>query len=269
MRELLERVAELERKHLLVLVGMGLFLILVVVGIVMFVGGGGDGGETEVEAVLLEEGEVARRVEATLEAMAPDETPTPVPTPDVGATLQAKMDENREMSERVVAMNPLDSDEVRNPYLNAAELAYLVNLGSEVWKYTKVWMMLREMLSRDPGEWSHLEVEYTLSEVLVLVEDGEDFRVGNSSAVGPVVDAYIDEVYSGARELRKSVHVLQRAGSLLGKVESGLARDLSLEGREELTGMAREIEYGMEGFDNAMGRYGCGVCGELFRLKGR
>ena len=121
MRDTLERLAEVDRKKLLVYAGIAVVFLLLVVGSCRLVGGEKEPSveEVAVEPVMVEESEVERRVAATVEAMEPEATATPEPTPDVAATLQADMEANREKSGRVLMMNPLDSDELRNPYLSA------------------------------------------------------------------------------------------------------------------------------------------------------
>ena len=270
MRDTLERLAEVDRKKLLVYAGIAVVFLLLVVGSCRLVGGEKEPSveEVVVEPVMVEESEVERRVAATVEAMEPEATATPEPTPDVAATLQADMEANREKSGRVLMMNPLDSDELRNPYLSAVEVAYLSNLGEGLWAHTKVWFLMRELLATDPLEWNHLDVEYRLAEASEYLSDEEDFRPGRSSSVGEVVKAYIDEVDRGMEGLRQKVDVLKNASQLLAGVDSGLARDLDLDDREKLAVLVRELEEGMEDFDRVMGRYGCSVCGELFRRKG-
>ena len=274
MRELFEKIAGLERKRVLLFAGIAVALMLVVIGGCRLLAAGGgegsEGGGAEAEAVMLEEGEVEIRVAATVEAMRPDDTPTPVPTPDIAATLQAEMEANREKSVRIMKLSPLDSDDVRNPYLNKVEMAYMMNLGRGVWSYTKVWFLLRELVAEDVLDWSHLDVEYRLAEVDDYIgKNREDFRSRGSDSVGEVVGAYIDEVYKGMLALRESVNRLEDVSELLGQVESGLARDLELSEREELGRIVRELELGLEEFDAVMVRYGCSVCGELVRLRGR
>ena len=270
MKEMLENLADMDRKRILLFAGVGVGLFVVVLLGLRMVGGGGDepGVEDDYEPLMLEEGEVERRVEATIAAREPEATATPVPTPDIAATLQADMEANREKLGRVLVVNPLDSQEVRNPYLNPSELAYLENLGRGLWEHTKAWFLLRELVGKDSLDWSHVDLEYRLAEVEGFIGESEDFRSGGSDAVGDVVDAYIDNVYEGVRGVRDSARALERAARLLGGVESGVARDLGLEQREELQGLAREIEEGLGVFDEAMSEYGCSVCGELFRRKG-
>lgn len=282
------RLGSLDRRTL-VLLGVGGFLVVLVIVVVISVTGGGegdgdvdnlgelmvfdndgeDGGGGAGSGGLVSESVVESRVQATLEAMVPTETPVPpTSTPDIGATFEAEMDERRQRSDRILKLNPLDSDLERNPYLNDSELKYLNDMGGMLWSHTKVWMHLRHLLFLDVADWSHEVVEYHYLESKEFLEQAEDVRSRRDYELGEVVESYGNTIHEGMRGVSEGVRYLGEAERLLEGSDSGLSSDLSFEDREELGKLARQVERSLGEFDDAMSRYGCSVCGELFRLRG-
>ena len=94
---------------------------------------------------------IAESVQATIEAIP---TATPLPTPDIGATLQAELTMNRQEVQPVLLMNPMDSETSRNPYLTPGELDYFREFGPRLWFYTKTWFHLQEVISEDVVGWT-------------------------------------------------------------------------------------------------------------------
>ena len=207
---------------------------------------------------------IARAVQATIEAMP---TPTPLPTPNVAATLQAEMALNRDRVSPVIQMNPLDLEIDRDPYLTPTEMAYFRELGPRLWTYTRIWIHIQRILSVDVSDWDHGILQYDLKVAQALLEaapERPDFgRSGRSDRdqVDPVVKAYADSVESGMTGVRAAVARLSDAEPLL-------AGAVGHDEREELIRIIRDVELHLADFDDSMSAYGCSVCGELFRREG-
>ena len=277
------KIGSMDKRLMLLVAGVvviGAFTLVVL----MTLGGGGDDGDdlgeqmvfeddgsvTQGGGVLVDAMSVAERVEATLEAMEPTATPVPpTPTPDIAATFEAELEGRRERTERILKLHPLDKDVVRNPYLNDAELEYLSDLGVVLWSHTKAWLHLRRVLFVDVTEWSHRNVEYHYLEAKSFLAEAEGAESRRDYELGEVVEGYGVTIEEGMRGIANAVRYLGEAERLLRDSESGLIADLSYEDREELGQLSRKVEKNLGDFDDAMSRYGCSVCGELFRLRGR
>ena len=161
---LVARVTRLDRRIGLAVVGLVLVL-LVGVPFYLLTGGdenGGGNGDVVDDAFLIpvegdplalvpgglqlpsQEEMVAISVSATIAAMP---TETPRPTLNVAAMLQAQLAFNREQAPPVIALNPLDSEGSRNPYLTSVELEFFRELGSRLWVYTQVWFHVRRVIA--------------------------------------------------------------------------------------------------------------------------
>ena len=206
---------------------------------------------------------VAFSVAATIEAI-PTETPVPTPTPNVAATLQAQLAFNRERAPPVIALNPLDSDGSRDPYLTSVELEFFRDLGPRLWVYTQVWFHVRQIIAVEVSEWDVSVFGEDLEWAQTVLASAPD-RSGYSGMgeVDPVVRSYADTIEAGMKGVSQAVVRLAEAKSILEEEEVG-----PLE-RSKLIRISREVEYLLDEFDGAMSAYGCSVCGELFRWAGR
>ena len=263
MKYLIEKLSGSGRKNVLIgAASVFVILIAFVVGVATLLGG--DEVE-EVVLVLYEEDEILLRVQQTIEAMGP--TPTPMPTPDVAATLQAEMEYNRRQVARIVQLNPLDSDKVRNPYLEVKEIEYLSGMGPLLWNYVQVWMHVRQVLSMDVSEWSLGLLEYHLGVAGGILDATPEVGYPRSGEVGEVVRAYVERLVEGTYGIERAVVRLDEGLEILSKVESGLGMDLEFEDREALVKIARDVTEDLVVFDDSMSKYGCSICGELFRVR--
>ena len=200
---------------------------------------------------------IAEIVEATIAAMP---TATPLPTPDVAATLQAELASNRQEVQPVVLMNPLDSRAPRSPFLTPEELDYFREFGPRLWVYTQVWLHLQRVISADIGEWTVADLRHDLGMAQVLLDTSPERPLLHSGdSVRPVVRAYADSLESGFSGVRSGVARLVDAEAILASGSLGNTE------REELLRVVRDIEEALGAFDEAMSTYGCSVCGELFR----
>lgn len=218
---------------------------------------------------LLSESVIAERVAATVAAIVPTHTPVPTPTPDIAATLQAELAANRARSDRMLKLDPLSVRETRNPYLTGNEMDHLLGLGEALWDHTKAWLHMRELLALSLSDWSVSGAGFHISESARHLEtygDRDSRRYGRDR-LGEVVATYTDTLEAGMAGVRQASLKLEQAWHVLSRSPSGLMVDLPFEDRERVAQLAREAESGLTEFDNAMSRYGCSVCGELFRLR--
>ena len=278
---LVARVTQLDRRIGLAVVGVVLVLLI---SVPFFLMGGGDengdeNGDVVDDAFLIpmedaplvpgglalpsQEELVAFSVAATIAAI-PTETPVPTPTPNVAATLQAQLAFNRERAPPVIALNPLDSDGSRDPYLTSVELEFFRDLGPRLWVYTQVWFHVRQIIAVEVSEWDAGVFGEDLEWAQTVLASAPD-RSGYSGMgeVDPVVRSYADTIEAGMKGVSQAVVRLAEAKSILEEEEVG-----PLE-RSKLIRLSREVEYLLDEFDGAMSAYGCSVCGELFRWAGR
>ncbi len=200
---------------------------------------------------------VSESVAATMQAIP---TPTLAPTPDVAATLQAQLAFNRDLAPAVVALDPLVREEDRSPYLTPAELGYFEEIGPRLWIHTQVWFHVRRVISVEVAEWDPEVFNYDLGRAEELLASAPD-RANYSSMgeVGFVVRSYADDIETGMAGVSQAVTQLAEARSILEEEEVGAPE------RTRLIRISRDVEYLLDGFDEAMSSYGCSVCGELFR----
>ena len=278
---LVARVTQLDRRIGLAVVGVVLVLLI---SVPFFLMGGSDengdeNGDVVDDAFLIpledaplvpgglalpsQEELVAFSVAATIAAI-PTETPVPTPTPNVAATLQAQLAFNRERAPPVIALNPLDSDGSRDPYLTSVELEFFRDLGPRLWVYTQVWFHVRQIIAVEVSEWDAGVFGEDLEWAQMVLATAPD-RSGYSGMgeVDAVVRSYADTIEAGMKGVSQAVVRLAEAKSILEEEEVG-----PLE-RSKLIRLSREVEYLLDEFDGAMSAYGCSVCGELFRWAGR
>ena len=278
---LVARVTQLDRRIGLAVVGVVLVLLISVPFFLMSGGdeNGDENGDVVDDAFLIpledaplvpgglalpsQEELVAFSVAATIAAI-PTETPVPTPTPNVAATLQAQLSFNREQAPPVIALNPLDSDGSRDPYLTSVELEFFRDLGPRLWVYTQVWFHVRQIIAVEVSEWEAGVFGEDLEWAQMVLATAPD-RSGYSGMgeVDPVVRSYADTIEAGMKGVSQAVVRLGEAKSILEEEEVG-----PLE-RSKLIRLSREVEYLLDEFDGAMSAYGCSVCGELFRWAGR
>lgn len=264
MEFLIEKLSGSGRNNIIIgAVAVVVILIAVVIGGTVLLGRGD--GEEELPPVLYEESEILLRVQQTVEALGP--TPTPTPTPDVAATLQAELEYNRRQVSRIVQLSPLDSKEVKNPYLEVREIEYLSGMGPVLWNYVQVWMHMRQVLSVDISEWSLGLLEYHLGVSSGILDATPSVEHPGSGDVGEVVRAYIARLVEGTYGVERGVVRLEHALDILSRVESGVGMDLEFVDREELGQIARDVRVDLAVFDDSMSKYGCSICGELFRVR--
>ena len=246
---------------------------------------GGGGGGTDVAAA----------VQATIAAMSPTETP--VPTPDIAATLQAELAASRQSSGPLLGEDPLRQGFGRNPYLNPVEYEYFQRMGPEVWRYVRVWLYISEVLRYETDMWSAELLDHNLRPVRpLLLGNLASGNVIPQQGSNEVVRSYAEEMNRGFSEVRSAAlqleaalgylhekrdefyeeferNVQQRVAQQDPAAENPLTVDSfarpefkpSVEDRGRLVIYRRDIERHLENFHTVMSAYGCSVCGELFR----
>ena len=240
-------------------------VLLIAGGLFLFSGGGDEEPEPSPEeaallqVAMLPESEVDVRVAATIEAIP---TPEPTSTPDIAATVAAERATNRDEVAPEIRMSQLEArGGVLNPYLTSEERRYLVDVGERVWYYVKVWVHLREVSDVYISGWDAGDFQYQLAEAQLVLEAAPQLPQG-SNDLSDVVRDYVRELDDGMREVREAVVRLSDAEPLFaesGEVPRGNYADV-----QEIL---RDVENHLDEFDAAMGRYGCSICGELFRLE--
>ena len=248
---------------------------------------GGGGGGTDVAAA----------VQATIAAMSPTETP--VPTPDIAATLQAELAASRQATGPLLGEDPLRQGFGRNPYLNPVEYEYFQRMGPEVWRYVRVWLYINEVLRYETDLWSAELLDHNLRAIRpLLLGNLSSGNVIPQQGSNEVVRAYAEEMNRGFSEVRNAALQMEAALSYLHEqrdefyeefernvqqrvaeqdpelaLEERLTVDSfvrpefkpSVEDRGRLVIFRRDIEQSLENFHSIMSAYGCSVCGELFR----
>ena len=232
-------------------------------------GNGAGGGGADVEAA----------VAATIAAMSP--TATPAPTPDIAATLQAELAANRADAGPLLGGDALSQGFGRNPYLNPVEFDYFQSLGDQMW------VLLSDVLLYETDQWSVDLLALSTEKIRrVLVGEIERGRSIPGEGSNAVVQQYAEQLEQGFADLRDAALQLEAAQTYLTEKEREYEEDfkekaraagadpdqlpvppyvLTGEDRGRLATYRRDINAGLESYHQAMSRYGCSVCGELFR----
>ena len=276
---ILDRLAETNR---MVLIGGVALLVLLVVlgGYCAVTGGGGDGDDFEAvpeDQLMTFEDPTPDPLVPTPDPLVPTATPeptaVPTPTPDIGATLQAQLDGNRDRVGRAVVLNLLDSDSVRNPYLGGADRAYLEQLGVRLWAHARAWLHLQELMYLETEEWTVESLESDVVQAGLALEAARDVDAGSN--VIDVVKAYGRTLEAGMGGVREASSIMADVVGILrspvGEAADGGPTPRWLterERRQEVAQRRRDAERALVIFETSMSEYGCSICGELFRTPG-
>ena len=273
MGALSEKLQGVDRK---VLAGVGLIaLVIVFAGIWFFASSGGEeeaaeeafnpvqydefGNVVSVEG-FVDQFEVGNMVEATIAAMEP--TPTLTPTPDIAATLVADMALQR--PGRAVVVNPLSDEGLRNPFLTPADMEMLEGVGRKVWHFTKVWLRLTNFLGLEVRFWTVEGLKRETGWATGMFGSAPDVPRPDLREVNPVVVAYSESLQDGFLAVEESVRQLEAALKFLDEAD-----EVGHVERLMLSQFAEEASRALRGFDDAVGSYGCSICGELVRTANR
>ncbi len=72
----------------------------------------------------------------------------------------------------LIAMNPLDLESERDPYLTPAELDYFRSMGPHLWAYVRVWLHVKRIISVDVSSWQLASLSYDLDLAQAFPESG-------------------------------------------------------------------------------------------------
>ena len=237
----------------------------------------GDGGPSPVAAassggapvsVGSDESAIADAVAATLAALQPTEIPTR--PADYLATLQAGIGRSRSEYPSV-ALNPLDPAGGREGGLNETEIQLFQEYGAHFWDILQAWVVVRSILEvRDLHEWDYSWLQEELDLVAWMMPESGRLSADDweREEVGDIVKAYLVEIREGEYAFRDAVNSLNSA---LGVFErAGVYRydELNGEDVEELWQHFVDAERGAFEVGSIMSRYGCSICGELYRASG-
>ena len=261
MSGILEMLTRVDRRIGLAVAALIPIILVAVVMLVFFSGGDGEDADADllIEELLIPESEVDVRVAATIEAIP---TPEPTSTPDVAATVAAERATNRVEVAPELRMSELEvRSGVLSPYLTGTERQYLADAGERIWHYVKIWVHLREVISAEVIDWEFSQMEYHVAAAQLLLETAPEGGRDRNDEVGDVVRDYVVSLEDGTAGVRSAVSRLADAEILFA--ESG---GVALESHSEALHIVRDVEEYLAEFDQAMSRYGCSICGELFRV---
>ena len=260
MNVILERLTQVDRRIGLAVAALLPIILAVVVMFVFFSGEEEVPEEDLVAEPMIPESEVDVRVAATIEAIP---TPEPTSTPDVAATVAAERATNRVEVAPELRMSELEvRSGVLSPYLTGEERRYLAESGERIWHYVKIWVHLREVVSADVIDWELSKMEYQIAAAQLLLETSPEPDRDRSDGIGDVVRDYVESLEEGTAGVRSAVSRLADAEVLF--TESG---GVALESHSDALQIVRDVEEHLADFEEAMSRYGCSICGELFRVE--
>lgn len=241
---------------------------------------GGEGFESAMEYEMRVSGDVA----ATVAAMEP--TSTPEPTADVAATVTARLGAEVRGSDELALSRVLDGSGYRDPVLRSAERALLERLGGVFWEGVLVYLALADVVKVDFTEvsWTLVEdnvkeIDYVLGLKMEIDDEGEKVRPelewsslekrdgysGSGHDVDEVVAAYVERVWISLEGLREAGLELRSMNELFHDAGVEYVVEMSPSDREVLEALYLGIGYRLSEFDRMVSRYGCSICGELFR----
>ena len=278
---LLDRVKERPRKQVAI-VGIGVIVafMVVIVG-VQQLGSNGDGadgedaglagplpGEVGYVDMVLVENLVVEQVSATVAAMEP--TATPEPTPDIAATVQARLNLGREGMSPSLSEPVLGRGDVRNPYLRKVDIQHLEELGEELWRAVVVYLRLAEVSGLDFNDLSWTFVEDRVEVVDGIFSEGVsewlDETPDEEDGLDPAVKEYAESVWDGMDGIKEAGLSLRGIHDLFRESGVEYVVEMSTEDRAAVQSLYLSIGGRLRVFDEVMSRYGCSVCGELFRV---
>ena len=276
---LMDRVKERPRKQVaIIVIGVIVVLMLLIVG-VQRLGSNGDGGDGQDGALagplpgevgyvdmVLVDNLVVEQVSATVAAMEP--TATPEPTPDIAATVQARLNLGVSPS---LSQPVLGRGDVRNPYLRKVDIQHLHELGEELWLAVVVYLRLAEVSGLDFNDLSWTFVEERVEVVDGVFSGGVsewlDETPDEGDGLDPLVKEYAESVWDGMGGIKEAGLALRGIHDLFRESGVEYVVEMSTEDRAAVQSLYLSIGGRLRVFDEVMSRYGCSVCGELFRVK--
>ena len=116
-------------------------------------------------------------------------------------------------------------------------------------------------MSTSTGTWRKLSLK--LREIDEILYSTDARAQADSSLAGPRVAAYGEEVVYGFSSLTEAVQRMRQAEGLLRDIGPGGALDQGQ--ADQLLLIDTQVNEAIWEYHRVMSRYGCSICGELFR----
>ena len=276
---LLDRLRDADRRK----VALALLVSLCLVGaVVFFVGrGGGEDGSGEAAPAgsgaageadggpVAGDGLMTFDDEPSGEQASPVPTETPEPTPDIAATVQARLFEgSRAEQDPRLPGSALQVEETVGPRLSRHDRRYLAQLGEGLWDSVRAYLRLREVSAQEFYElsWSFLEERVgPLERIYAAERERERFQPGDE--VSQVVRDYGSSVQAGMEEVRQGFLELVEMYDIFRETDVRVVVEMTAEDRDRVHDLFYSIDFRLLEFDRLMSEHGCSVCGELFRAR--
>ena len=271
----------------IVMVGGGAALVFVMILAVVMLSGGEDEidysvalgddtvGGVGVAGVGLSETDVEERVMQTIAAQVPVDIPEP--TADIPATVVAAELIARQTREPVlVAGSPGFSppsevvDEFVPKYgFSVSDERFLGGMGLPVWYSTRIHLELESIFKLKPElflntddsrrvlEWMEYDVDRALRDISTLDS--------HRDALTPSVRSYGNYIEEMVLLNRESVSLFRTMYQMSNDREGFVYGDLTDKERSEIDTMYWDVKENIRDYSRGMQRYGCSVCGELYR----
>ena len=265
------------------MIGAAAVVVLAVLGAILLATSLGGEDEIDFSAALAEpvpgvepglsESDVQARVEQTIAAQVPTETP--IPTPDIPQTLVAmEMAAQATRSLETASSSPGFTDREPEKFgyvLSVSDERYLDNLGLPVWHSVRVHLRLQVVFSQKPEDFLNSDETRRLLEVMerdmnraTRELEGLD---AHRSGVTPQVARYGVHIEDLIYLVAESVSLFRSMYYDANEQEGLGFNDLTDAARSEITDLYWDVKDKLDDFDREMQKFGCSVCGELYRGK--
>lgn len=267
----------------IVMVGGGAALVFVMILAVVMLSGGEEEidysaalGEVAVggSGVGLSETDVEERVMQTIAAQVPVDTPEP--TADIPATLIAAELIARQTREPVLVAGSPGFSPTSGPSefvpqygFSVSDERFLAGMGLPVWYSTRIHLELESIFKLKPElflntgdsrrvlEWMEYDVDRALRDISSLDS--------HRDALTPSVRSYGNYIEEMVLLNRESVSLFRTMYQVSNDQEGLVYGDLTDKERSEIDTMYWDVKENIRDYSNGMQRYGCSVCGELYR----
>ena len=273
----------------MVMVGGGVALVLVMILAIVMLSGGEDEidysvalGEAAVggagvggAGVGLSETDVEARVMQTIAAQVP--TDTLEPTVDIPATLIAVELIARQTREPVLGAGGLGFGSTSEPAgefvpeygFSVSDERFLAGMGLPVWYSTRIHLELESIFKLKPELFLNIDdsrrvlewMEYDVDRALRDISSLDSHR----DALTPSVLSYGNYIEEMVLLNRESVSLFRTMYLMSNDREGLIYGDLTDKERSEIDTMYWDVKENVRDYSRGMQRYGCSVCGELYR----
>ena len=199
----------------------------------------------------------------------PVPTETPEPTPDIAATVQARLFEGaRAEHDPRLPGSMLQAEETVGPRLSRQDRKYLEQLGEDLWYSVRAYLRLREVSAQNFPElsWSFLEERVKPVERIYAAErERERERIQPGDEVSRVVRDYGAGVKAGMEDVRQGYLELIEMYDIFRETGVTVVVEMTNDDRDRVYDLFYSMDTRLLKFDRLMSSHGCSVCGELFR----